>query len=176
MQTALSGGDPQPGPMARANGGPGGAGGPGGPAGASVSQSLVDYLVANQGGARWIVAANGSMVAASIQLAAQEPVMTMGGFTGADPAPSLGQLKAAIASGELRYVLVGGQGRPGGGPGTGPDGGFGGFGGGGLDGGFPGGPGGGNASSLNAWVTSSCTAVTIDGAATSLYDCAGATG
>jgi 4-amino-4-deoxy-L-arabinose transferase-like glycosyltransferase len=169
MQTALSGGDPQPGPMAEANGGPGG---PGGPAAVTESQALVDYLVANQGGARWIVAANGSMVAASIQLAAGQPVMTMGGFTGSDPTPSVDELKAAIAAGDLRYVLVGNaNGGPDGGPGHGDGGGFGG---GGPDGGFPGGPGGGTLSGVNAWVTTSCAAVTIAGASSGLYDCAGA--
>lgn len=152
MQTALSGGDPQPGPMAQSNGGPANPGGTGAPGGADVSQALVDYLVENQGSARWIVAANGSMVAASIQLAAGQPVMTMGGFTGGDPTPSLDQLQSTIASGELRYVLVSGNTGPGGpGPGI-----------------F------GHGSSLGSWVTTSCTAVTIDGASTGLYDCSGA--
>jgi hypothetical protein len=126
--------------------------------------------VAHQGSARWIVAADGSMVAASIQLAAGEPVMAMGGFTGNDPTPSLDALKAAVASGDLRYVLVG-RGGPGGGPGGGLGGGFGG---GGPDGGFNVGPGGRNASTLMSWVTSACLVVTIDGTPTALYDCAGA--
>lgn len=152
MQTALSGGDPQPGPMAQSNGGPGNPGGTGAPGGADVSQALVDYLVENQGSARWIVAANGSMVAASIQLAAGQPVMTMGGFTGGDPTPSLDQLQSTIASGELRYVLVSGNTGPGGpGPGI-----------------F------GHGSSLGSWVARSCAAVTIDGVSTGLYDCSGA--
>jgi 4-amino-4-deoxy-L-arabinose transferase-like glycosyltransferase len=164
MTTALAGGDPQPGPMAQSGGGPGGAG----QGGSSVSQTVIDYLVANQGSARWLVAVDGSNVAASIQLAAGQPVMTMGGFTGSDPYPSLDALKAAIASGELRFVVVGGgQGGPGGGFG-GP--------GGGPGGGGPGGGGnGGSATSeITSWVTSSCAAVTINGASTGLYDCAGA--
>jgi len=176
MQTALSGGDPTPSPMAALGGfgGPGGPGGPGGQTG-TANLALVNYLVAHQGTARWIVAVDGSMSAAGIQLAASKPVMTMGGFTGGDPTPTVSALKAAIASGELRYVLVS-QGGPGGGGfgGGGPDGGFG------PDGGSGGGPGGGSGGSTNAarsaWVTSACTAVTIDGTATSLYDCAGAAG
>jgi hypothetical protein len=182
MQTAFSGGDPAAGPQdARGFGGPGSAGGPGG--GATVSPALIDYLVDNQGSARWIVAASGSMVAAPIQLASGLPVMTMGGFNGGDPAPTLEQLQEAIRAGELRFVLVGGGG-PGGGPGGfGPgglgDGGFGddgGFGGDGTQVGPGGGPDGGNvvASEVRAWVTAACTQVTIDGSTTSLYDCANA--
>ena len=126
----------------------------------SADSALVTYLLDNQGSARWIVAVSGSQSAAAIQLAAGQPVMAMGGFTGGDPAPTLDQLQGYIATGALRYVLVGGGfgggfGGPGGGPGFG-------------------GPGGG-ASSVTSWVTAACAAVTLDGApATGLYDCAGA--
>ncbi|HEY8438898.1 MAG TPA: hypothetical protein VIK65_09830, partial [Candidatus Limnocylindrales bacterium] len=41
------------------------------------------------------------------------PVMAIGGFSGSDPAPTLAQLQAYIASGELRFVIVGGRGGPG---------------------------------------------------------------
>lgn len=174
METAYSGGDPAAGPQGAGGfGGPGGFGA-GGPGGGTVSQALVDYLVANQGSARWIVAANTSLAAAPIQLASGQPVMTMGGFNGSDPAPTLAELQAAIRSGELRYVLV--SGGPGGG--FAPDGGFGGDGTGfGPGGGQAGGPGGNAvAAARSAWVTSTCSQVTIDGSATALYDCAGAAG
>ena len=42
--------------------------------------------------------------------------MTMGGFNGQDPAPTLAQFKAMVARGEVRYVLTSSQG---GGPGGG---------------------------------------------------------
>lgn len=139
---------------------------------AVVDQALVDYLLSNQGTARWIVAVNGSQSAADIQLAAGQPVMAMGGFNGSDAAPTLQQLQAYVASGELRYVLVGGAGAGGTGPSFG-----GGLGFGGLGGGPGGGPGGSSAGSqgVSAWVASACTAVSVDGASVSgLYDCAGA--
>jgi 4-amino-4-deoxy-L-arabinose transferase-like glycosyltransferase len=165
MTTAYGGGDPSAGPQSAASfGGPGGgpAGGLGAGlgAGATIDQALVEYLVANAGAARWIVAVSGSQTAATIQLSAGLPVLTMGGFTGSDPTPTLEDLRAAIMAGELRYVLIGG-------PGSGR-GGFGGS----AD------PGDGGASSaISSWVAGSCTAVTIDGGATSgLYDCAGAVG
>jgi 4-amino-4-deoxy-L-arabinose transferase-like glycosyltransferase len=173
MQTAYSGGDPQAGPSATAGGfgggfaggladGPGGAIAGDGGAG-SAESALVDYLVANAGSARWIVAVNGSGSAAGIQLASGLPVLTMGGFNGSDPAPTLEQLQQYISSGELRYVLIGGDGR-----GFGRGGGFGGPGGG------PGGFGGSNSSSVSSWVSSACTAVDTGASSGTLYDCSAA--
>jgi 4-amino-4-deoxy-L-arabinose transferase-like glycosyltransferase len=169
MASAHSGGDPAAGPT-----GDGLAGG----GELAADSSLVSYLVENQGPAHWIVAVSGSQSAAAIQLAAGQPVMAMGGFTGSDPAPTLEQLKAYVANGELRYLLVGGRmGGPVGagpglvtlpsGPGAGIQGAAGGFG--------PGGPDTGGSAAVLSWVASACTAVTIDGASVSgLYDCAGA--
>jgi 4-amino-4-deoxy-L-arabinose transferase-like glycosyltransferase len=165
MATAYSGGDPSAGPQAAASiGGPGGNGPSGLRAGAATDQALVDYLVMNQGSARWIVAASGSQVAADIQLAAGLPVLTMGGFTGSDPAPTLAELEALVSAGQVRYVLLGGG--PGGGPRGGP-------------GGLPGfrGPGGsGGTDDRAAWVSANCAAVSAAGvSASGLYDCSGAT-
>jgi hypothetical protein len=60
------------------------------------------------------VAVSGSGSAAPIQLASGLPVMTMGGFSGGDDAPTVAALQAYVESGELRFVLVGGGGGPGG--------------------------------------------------------------
>jgi 4-amino-4-deoxy-L-arabinose transferase-like glycosyltransferase len=135
VQTAYAGGDPSAGPTATdesaragfGGGGPAGgfpsgtngtdgtfaggnggglAGGPGD--GGQVDSALIDYLVANRGSATWIVAVNGANEAGSIELASGLPVMAMGGFSGGDPAPTLAQLQAYVASGQLRYVLIGG--------------------------------------------------------------------
>jgi hypothetical protein len=125
----------------------GNGGFPGGTGGATDS-ALLDYLVANRGSALWIVAANGSGEAGSIELATGLPVMAMGGFTGSDPAPSLEQLKSYFATGKLRFILLGGTG---GGP----------FCGGGSDG-------------RTAWVTSTCKSVSYGtGTGAALYDCSG---
>ena len=133
----------------QAAGGAAGTGGPGGP-GASLDSAALDYLVANRGSARWIVAVSGANGAGQIELETGTPVMAMGGFTGSDDTPTLDELKAYIASGDLRFVVVGG-----GGGGGGP---------------FAG------SSTVTDWVTSSCTAVDIGSGSTSVYDCAGATG
>ncbi len=193
VQTALSSGDPHPGPGTvnaglggggQGPGGPGSGGAPGAPVGiapagappnmqaggpqaanplstavgqpgpalgnASSDAALVDYLVANQGNATWIVAASSAQEAGPLELATGLPVMAMGGFTGSDPAPTLDQLKAYIASGSLRFVLVDNGNGGGGGPAP-------------------------TSSERTAWITSACTLVDYGGSGTSsLYDCAGA--
>ena len=173
MSTAYGGGDPHPGPSAAVGsgfgglpgafaggpgiGGPGiggpGIGGPGagpGGGGAGADTAGVDYLVANRGGATWIVAAGSAQEAGTIELATGLPVMAMGGFTGSDPAPTLDQLKAYISSGKLRYVMTGGLG--------------------GMVMGAIGGD-----SDRTSWVTANCTVVQIGGSTSSgLYDCAAA--
>jgi 4-amino-4-deoxy-L-arabinose transferase-like glycosyltransferase len=102
----------------RAGVAPGGSGGgfAGGPdGGAAANATLIAYLEQNQGGATWLVATASSMEAAPIELASGRPVMAMGGFSGGDPAMTVSKLRALVASGQLRYVLVGGaRGGPGG--------------------------------------------------------------
>ena len=172
MTTAYSGGDPSAGPqVASADGrGPGNFGGgapnvgsaPGGGApnggfgpaggfgpigGEAASSTMTTYLAANRGTATWIVAVTSANQAGSIELATGLPVMAMGGFTGSDPAPTLAQLQAMVASGQLRYVIVGGAGA---------------------------GPGGGNTtlSAIDAWVQANGTVVSS--VSSNLYDLAGA--
>jgi 4-amino-4-deoxy-L-arabinose transferase-like glycosyltransferase len=84
------------------------------PGASSVGASLVSYLVAHQGNAKYLVAATGSQTTAPIIIKTGKAVVTIGGFSGGDDAPTLAQLKAMIASGELKYVLVSGNGGGGG--------------------------------------------------------------
>jgi 4-amino-4-deoxy-L-arabinose transferase-like glycosyltransferase len=131
----------------------GGFGPPGAAAGReTASAGLISYLRSHRGSAKYLVAVNGSMQAAPIILASGQPVITMGGFNGSDPAPTLAQLQAMVSSGQVHYILLGGGGPGGGGPGGGVGSvGAGGFGG-------PPGPGGSQAGSANRsaieqWVT-----------------------
>ncbi|MHB8890779.1 MAG: ArnT family glycosyltransferase [Candidatus Limnocylindrales bacterium] len=182
MQTGYSGGDPSAGPLATSNdggrggfaggpqanaggtrstGGPGGNASPGnagdgqdggGGQGGNLDTATLDYLVANQGTATWIIAVSDASSAGQIELSTGRAAMAMGGFTGSDNALTLERLQALVTSGTLRFVSVGGGG-----------------------GGGQGGRGGGQGSlGISTWVGSSCTAVTVDGATTSVYDCAGA--
>ncbi len=135
--------------------------GPGMGAGRSstADDGLIRYLEANRGDATYLVAAFGSQSSSGIIIATGEPVMTIGGFNGGDPAPTLAELQQLVTAGEVRFVLVNGAG---GGPGGG-------------------GPGGANgtAQSITSWVTANGTAVDAatyggsSGGAT-LYDLAGA--
>ncbi len=88
----------RPAPAARPRRRPGG--------GASVSAETIAYLEANQGSAKYLVAVNGSQTSASIIIATGKPVVTIGGFGGRDPAPTVSQLAEMVEQGELRYVLL----------------------------------------------------------------------
>ncbi|MFI9836037.1 ArnT family glycosyltransferase [Nonomuraea sp. NPDC051941] len=80
-------------------------GGPGG----GMSDSMVKYLLANQGKATWLVAVNSAMQASPTILSTGRPVLAMGGFTGSDAAMTVDRLKELTSSGQLRYVLSGGD-------------------------------------------------------------------
>ena len=105
---------------------------------ASADTALISYLEANQGDATYLVAAFGSQSSAPIIIATGRPVITIGGFNGGDPAPTLDQFKAMVAAGEVRFILISGNG-----------------------GGVGGGPGGasGSGSAISSWVTTNATAV-----------------
>jgi hypothetical protein len=74
------------------------------------------------------------------------PVMSIGGFNGTDPAPTLAEFQQLVAQGKVHYFVGGGEG-----------------------GGF-GGRGGGNSTSsqISAWVAANFQAQTIGG--TTVYD------
>ena len=111
------------GPSARTGAGFGGARlGAGGFGTGTVDTALIAYLEANRNGAEYLVATFGSQSSAPIIIATGQPVMTIGGFNGSDPAPTLAQFQRLVAEGKVRYVLVSG-GPGGGGLAGGPDGG-----------------------------------------------------
>ena len=95
------------------------------------------------------MAAFGSQSSAPIIIATGQPVITIGGFNGGDPAPTLDQFRSMVAAGEVRFILISGAG---GGPGGGS----------------------GSGSAISAWVTAHAAPVSADsygGAASgTLYD------
>jgi 4-amino-4-deoxy-L-arabinose transferase-like glycosyltransferase len=127
-------------------------GGPGGPGG-GISKQVEQFLVANQGSAKYLVAVSSAGQAEQLILDTGKPVMAMGGFTGSDPILTVDSFEALVKQGVVRFVQLGGMG----GPGTGGQ-------------------------SVSSWVQSSCTPVSaaqIQGASTSsaggqLYDCSAA--
>jgi LPXTG-motif cell wall-anchored protein len=142
-------------------GGPGGGGPGGGPGGfgAGLDAATIAFLEAHTTTERWIVAVASSQEA-SAPIIDGHSVMSMGGFSGTDPAMTPDRLASLVRAGELRFISAGG---PVGGPG-----GFGGPGG-------PAGPGGfGGASSITNVVAEACTAVDDAAVSSTIYDCAGA--
>jgi 4-amino-4-deoxy-L-arabinose transferase-like glycosyltransferase len=123
-------------------GGPGGFGG--GPDFGTANAAVTDYLIQNQGSATYLVATTDSNSAASIILATDKPVMSLGGFSGSDPILTVDQFADLVRSGQVRYVLAGRG-----------NGGFGGRGG---------------SSAIMSWVQANGTPVSIDGSQTQLYD------
>jgi hypothetical protein len=74
----------------------------------TVDTALVTLLHTTD--TRWAAAANGSMQAAPLQLASGKAVMSIGGFTGSDPAPTLAQFQQYVAAGQIHYYISTGQG------------------------------------------------------------------
>jgi 4-amino-4-deoxy-L-arabinose transferase-like glycosyltransferase len=110
-------GGPPPGGFRAGAGVPPDGFGPGGGTAADggANSTLIAYLVRNQGRATWLVATGSSMQAAPIELATGRPVIAMGGFSGGDAAMTVDRLQELVRTGQLRYVLAGSGGGPGGG-------------------------------------------------------------
>ncbi|MFI1799683.1 ArnT family glycosyltransferase [Streptomyces sp. NPDC020379] len=138
---------------------PGGMGGLLG--GQKVSAAAAAALKRDAGDYTWPAAAVGSQNAASYQLATQVPVMSVGGFNGSDPSPTLRQFQAYVKAGKVHWFIASGESRGGG---RGGEQGFGqGFGQGGGRGGW-----GGPSAEISSWVAAHFTKVTV-GTAT-FYD------
>ncbi|RIK07246.1 MAG: glycosyl transferase family 39 [Acidobacteria bacterium] len=170
----------------------------------SADPEIVEYLLTHRSGETWIAAATGSFTSAPLIIATDgEPVMTMGGFGGNDPAPTLDELKGYVERGEVRFVVVSQRGPGAGGPGAGgPGAGGPGAGGPGLTGANnappterpsiggaqvpadapqrafssnPQGPQGPQGQAdRNAWVVEECELIDVGAGQAQLYDCAGA--
>jgi 4-amino-4-deoxy-L-arabinose transferase-like glycosyltransferase len=117
------GGGAQGGPPAGFAGPP--TGGPmagGGPMGGGLlttfrpGDALVTLLKTDSSRYRWVAATVGSNNAAGYQLATGEAVMSIGGFNGSDPAPTLAQFQQWVAGHRVHYFIgTGSGGGPGGG-------------------------------------------------------------
>ena len=75
-----------------------GDGGRGGP-GAGTSPAMIEFLLANPGQTRYLVAAPSANAAAPIILATAQPVMALGGFSGGDPIITADELARACSRG-----------------------------------------------------------------------------
>lgn len=135
--------------------------GDGGPGSSSNDSKLQQYLLANQGSTRFLVAVPSSQSADSLILNTGKPVMAMGGFSGSDPILDAQKVAALVKNNTVRFFLLSGDSRTNqqssqtntskgmtnqqqaGGPG-----------------GFGGGPG--RQSAVTEWVTTHCSTVPTD--------------
>jgi len=100
-------------------GGPTGApaGGNGNGAPNAAQRALLTFVVDHQHDATFALATGSAQQAAPIIIATGLPVMSLGGFSGNDQTLTVSQFEARVAAGDVRYVLIGGFGPGGGGPG-----------------------------------------------------------
>ncbi len=108
-------------------------------------KALVSLLKSNASSYRWVAAVVGANSAAGVQLAADEPVMAIGGFNGTDPAPTLAEFEADVAAGKVHYFISGGTGTGPGGVGSSS-----------------------SSSAISSWVEANFTAKTVAGV--TVYD------
>jgi 4-amino-4-deoxy-L-arabinose transferase-like glycosyltransferase len=71
---------------------------------------LVKLLKTDADEYTWVTAAVGAQSAAGYQLATGDPVMSLGGFNGSDPYPTLAQFKALVQAGKVHYFIARGSG------------------------------------------------------------------
>ncbi|KOV64713.1 ArnT family glycosyltransferase [Streptomyces sp. MMG1121] len=116
-QTAWAGGGTfgrasRSGTRGMSRGGSAGGGGFGGSAtgGAltAAQRRLLDYTRAHQGSAAYVFVTSGWSTAAPYILATGAHVMALGGFSGRVPFPTEAQFQRLVATGKVRYVLLGG--------------------------------------------------------------------
>jgi hypothetical protein len=76
--------------------------------GDTASKQIVSMLQKDASKYTWVAATVGSQTSATYQLASDEPVMDIGGFTGSDPTPTFAQFKKYISEGKIHYYISGG--------------------------------------------------------------------
>jgi 4-amino-4-deoxy-L-arabinose transferase-like glycosyltransferase len=79
---------------------------PVGASGNAADPALIDYLQANQGNAEYLVAATDATSTAPIILSTDEPVISLGGYSGVDPVFTTKQLTDLVNKGAVRFFLV----------------------------------------------------------------------
>ena len=100
------------------------------------SSELVAFLQKNAADYDWVLAVTGSQQAAGYQLATGDAVMSMGGFNGTDPYPTLAQFQKLVNAGRIHYYIA-------------------------SSGGGMGGSGNSTSSTISAWVSQNFQTVTV---------------
>lgn len=71
------------------------------------TDKLEDFLVKHESGEKYIVAVPNAHLASPIILKTEQPVITYGGFMGAEKILDEEQLEQIVVSGQLRYIMIG---------------------------------------------------------------------
>src|SRR5919199_2793094 len=79
---------------------------PVGASGNAADPALIDYLQTNQGNAEYLVAATSTSSTAPIILSTDEPVISLGGYSGIDPVFTTKQLTDLVNKGAVRFFLI----------------------------------------------------------------------
>ena len=74
--------------------------------GCAADPVLMDYLLANQGDAEYLVAANSATSTAAIILSTDKPVISLGGYSGIDPVFTTKHLAGLVHEGAVRFFLL----------------------------------------------------------------------
>jgi 4-amino-4-deoxy-L-arabinose transferase-like glycosyltransferase len=102
--------------------------------GGATTSSALTALLRSGSGYTWAAATVGSQTAASLELASGRAVMSIGGFSGTDPTPTLATFESYVSAKKIHYFVTGG-----------------------------GGPSGNGGSQITAWVKAHFTAKTVGG-------------
>jgi 4-amino-4-deoxy-L-arabinose transferase-like glycosyltransferase len=98
--------------------GGGGFGGGGLGGSTTVSSALTKLLEQDASSYKWVAATEGSEAAAPLELATGDAVMSIGGFNGTDPWPTLAAFEKLVANHEIHYYVGQGSESFGGGRGS----------------------------------------------------------
>jgi hypothetical protein len=131
-------------------------------------RDLLDYVQAHRDGASYVLTVTSTFQATPYILRAGADILSLGGFSGQVPYPTLTQFEHYVTSGQVRYVYVAASGGPGG------------FGGQGQSAGQGQGSQQTTASQIEAWVPAHCSTVpaadyggTASSSSAKLYLCSG---
>ena len=78
-------------------------------------QKLLNYVDANRGGAKYVMAGTSWNSVSSYIESTGQMILPMGGFSGSVPEPTLAAFEQLVKTGQLKFVLSGGAARGGGG-------------------------------------------------------------
>jgi 4-amino-4-deoxy-L-arabinose transferase-like glycosyltransferase len=79
---------------------------PSGGGGATTSTALTNALKATS--SKWAAAVVGDQSAATLELATGKAVISIGGWSGTDPSPTLAQFEHYVVTGQVRYLITSG--------------------------------------------------------------------